>query len=75
MMKKFLSCSLVNTCPALPNPAGGSVDVLGNTPGDMAIYSCNANFVLDGEESRVCGLDGEWEGVEPVCEGMYGAIS
>ena len=59
----------VITCPALAHPDNGNVNQLGNTPGGLAIYSCNNNFELSGEMSRRCGLDGQWEGEAPLCEG------
>lgn len=58
------------TCPPLPNPADGSVEVLDNTPGGRANYSCNQGFVLVGELSRVCGTEGEWQEEQPSCQGL-----
>ena len=55
------------TCPSLPNPGNGIVDVRGNQPGDTAVYSCNPGFTLDGEGARTCVEDGEWSGDEPTC--------
>lgn len=46
------------------------MDVRDNTPGGVAVYSCNSGFSLAGNDSRVCGQDGEWEGEPPVCEGL-----
>ena len=46
------------------------MEVSGLTPGNTATYSCDIGFELQGNEStRECGPDGEWEGVEPVCQG------
>ena len=63
------SCSLV-TCPVLPDPEGGVVELQGTSPGDEAVYNCsNSSLDLVGQEIRVCGEDGEWQGEAPICEG------
>ena len=64
-------CSPV-TCPVLSNPEGGVVELQGMSPGDEAVYSCNnSSLNLIGQDIRVCGEDGEWEGEAPICEGLY----
>lgn len=59
----------VITCPEVLPPVNGLVTQLGNTPGDLAIYSCIGIFEPSGETLRRCGPDGQWEGEAPRCEG------
>ena len=56
-------------CPTVTRPENGNVNQFGNTPGDLAIYSCDDNFELSGETMRTCGQDGQWEGEAPLCKG------
>jgi hypothetical protein len=32
-------------------------------------YTCNSIYKLNGPSHRTCGLNGEWTGVTPTCEG------
>ncbi len=35
-------------------------------------YSCNTGFILlSGDVRRMCLADGNWDGVQPVCQGMF----
>ncbi len=35
-------------------------------------YSCNTGFMLmSGNVGRMCLADGNWDGVQPVCQGMF----
>ncbi len=57
-------------CPTLSAPANGSVDRTSGAPGEVAIYSCDAGFILTGNEGtdrRVCQADRTWTGSEPTC--------
>lgn len=62
---------LVVTCPALVNPENGMVNVLNNTIGGTAVYSCAVGFNLTADSTLICGRDGEWVGEIPACEGGY----
>ena len=53
------------------NPANGVVIVTGNSVGDTAIYSCDANFELLGRRTLICGDDGQWSREQPVCIRKY----
>ena len=33
-----------------------------------ALYTCDENYTLVGDEVRVCSDDGKWNGSEPRCE-------
>ena len=57
----------VITCPALTPPDNGNVNQLGNTPGGLALYTCNDNFEPSDETFRECGPDGQWTGEAPLC--------
>ena len=37
-------------------------------PGGVANYTCDPGFILVGDRTRICGSDGTWSGVPPVCE-------
>ena len=51
--------------PVDPENGGVSFDRL--TLGGIATFVCEDDFRLEGDESRVCELDGEWSGEEPIC--------
>lgn len=40
--------------------------------GRLNSYVCmlNSRYYLIGQNTRICLTDGEWDGREPVCEGM-----
>jgi hypothetical protein len=54
-------------CPALDNPAGGSVAALGLTTGSVATYMCNLGMTLKGATTRTCQADGTWSDAAPSC--------
>lgn len=35
--------------------------------GDMAWYTCDYDFILNGQEQRTCEGNGTWSGPEPTC--------
>ena len=35
--------------------------------GDMAVYSCDQGYHLNGSEIRVCQNTSEWTGDYPIC--------
>ena len=48
----------------------GRVDTsAGISIGDVARYSCDAGYTLNGAAERTCHADGQWNGTEPTCEG------
>ncbi len=48
--------------------ANGTVNLAGGTTyGSVVTYDCNPGFVLYGASTRVCSVDGNWSGPEPVC--------
>lgn len=55
-------------CPDLADPPHGAVETVGEGEGSLAMYSCDAGFVLSGEEVLVCGEDGKWNSTPPACE-------
>ena len=55
-------------CGALDNPLNGVVETpQGTILSNLAIYSCNINFVTDDISIRICQENGEWSGVPPTC--------
>ena len=56
-------------CTALENPNNGVVTTTGQRPGDLASYSCNEGYIIQGDDTRVCQNSGEWSGDAPTCTG------
>ena len=50
-------------------PSNGHVDTSAGTSfGDVARYSCNTGYTLNGPAERACHANGEWSGSAPTCE-------
>ena len=45
----------------------------GNTPGSLALYQCNDGYEIasDVSNTRTCGDDGQWSGVDITCAGIH----
>ena len=58
------------TCPQLAAPVNGEVAVSGSNPGDTASYTCISSYSVTprNSELRTCQRNGEWTGVDPICE-------
>ena len=41
----------------------------GTSFGDVARYSCDTGYTLNGPAERTCQADGRWNGSVPTCEG------
>ena len=52
-------------CPALSSPAKGLVTMNEG----LAMYKCNATYVIEGSIVRYCSDDGQWSGEQPICKG------
>ena len=69
------SFSHTETCPALSDPADGSVSfsqtplaVSGHyLPGTVASFSCGLGFVIVGDSTSVCQSDTTWTNSQPDC--------
>ena len=48
------------------SPENGDVNFNTTTFGSVVTYSCAENFVLVGDEERLCKLEG-WTGSNPTC--------
>ena len=63
------------SCADLPTIANGMITYSPSTSprleGAEATYSCVANYAMVGVDTRICGSEGEWNGVEPVCIGKF----
>ena len=59
----------IGLCPRnkLSNPANGTVMVTGLTEGSNAVYTCESDYQLSGEQIRTCLSNGTWRGEEPTC--------
>ncbi len=67
--------SLVVCAALVPIPFGHIsyyiVDTTIVQPGDVASYSCDTLYTLQGTEHRICLRNGTWSGMEPECVGKY----
>ena len=54
-------------CPALSNPASGTVSVGGYAVGDTATYTCSTGYLLSGDATRTCQAGNTWTGSQPTC--------
>ena len=64
----FLSLFLAD-CPALTEPAHGTVDVSTDRQiGDIANYTCIGGYDLTGDSTRNCLANSSWSGSEPTCQ-------
>ena len=61
-------------CELLSDPDNGDVSHQFPVLGTIARYSCDFDFVLIGEDNRVCSENGSWSGMEPTCEGKKIAL-
>ena len=57
----------ISECGPLDQPCNGHVDSSGVLPGDVANYSCETGYELQGESSRTCLDNWEWDGIAPCC--------
>ena len=65
-----ISISVGVSCVQLDDPSNGHVNTSAGTSfGDVARYSCDAGYTLNGTSERTCQADGQWNGTEPTCEG------
>ena len=56
-----------STCTTLDDPANGEIiDTFSYNDGDVAVYSCNAGFELQGGSTRTC-TNGRWSGTAITC--------
>eukprot|EP00731_Ephydatia_muelleri_P030228 Em0021g751a len=62
------TCDLGTRCSFPSSPANGKVDASSTAVGSIARYTCNAGFVLQGLEARVCQSGGQWTGADPSCQ-------
>ena len=60
-------CGFSPGCGDLSNPKDGSVSTDKTTVGGTATYSCNTGFELDGDTTRTCQNDRNWNGSAPLC--------
>lgn len=58
-------------CGTPENISNGNVMLPSNATyyGGLALYTCNANFELDGVSRRLCQENGTWSSDAPKCKG------
>ena len=56
-------------CNLLDGPSNGSVSPRTGNFGDVAKYSCDTGYTLNGPAERTCQADGQWNGSVPTCKG------
>lgn len=59
---------LFDWCPDPPNISGGVVSVSGKRTGSKATYTCQAGYIIFGQQELTCSIGGEWSGKPPVCK-------
>ena len=44
--------------------------------GFTASYTCDFGYTLEGEDSRICQIDGNWSGSQPDCtlDALFGSV-
>ena len=60
--------SVVVSCGLPDVPGNGSVNTSTGNVGDVARYSCDTGYTLNGTAERTCQADGQWNGSVPKCE-------
>ena len=57
------------SCGQPEAPSNGRVNTSAGTSfGDVARYSCDTGYTLNGPAERTCQADGQWNGSVPTCE-------
>ena len=60
------------SCGQLDRPSNGRVNTSAGTSfGDVARYSCDRRYTLNGTAERTCQADGRWNGSVPTCDSEY----
>ena len=59
-------------CSQLVDPSNGHVDTsAGTSYGDVARYSCDRGYTLNGPAQRTCQPNRQWSGSAPTCESEW----
>ena len=65
----FDKLSVGVSCGQPDSPSNGHVNTSAGTSfGDVARYSCDTGYTLNGPAERTCQADGQWNGSVPTCE-------
>lgn len=68
----LICCGTEIMCAPLENPKNGGVILNNGTVyGAQAHYNCDNNFLLKGNNSRICQIDGNWSGKMPKCKSWH----
>ena len=67
----YLPYFIVVDCGSLASPKFGQVVISGTTFGSTATYSCQKGYILVGDSTRVCQVNGQWSGDAPTCKSMF----
>ena len=65
----YVIFSVEVSCGQLVDPSNGRVNTSAGTSfGDVARYSCDTGYTLNGTAERTCLAKREWNGSVPTCE-------
>ena len=78
-MRKQLICffDLLVPCPLLSHPINGMIECSLGDNGvpsyeDTCSFTCNTDYHLTGNDTRICQKDGNWNGSDAICnEGKW----
>lgn len=63
-----LTCTITAAeCPNLDNIDNGQVSSPSNLENSVATYTCNTDYSLLTDSTRMCQSDGTWSGSTPIC--------
>ena len=64
-----ISCGPLSVTANAPGGLTLQFSIPTTSVGTRAVYSCNSSgYQVVGNAQRVCGVDGNWSGVEPQCQ-------
>ena len=64
----MIPCMDLNDVPTNGYISYSDGTVNSRTAGTVATYSCDTGYLLVGDTTRVCQVDGTWDSTSPICE-------
>jgi len=71
VLLKFMHFVTGNCNAPPPSIDNGSVTVLFYNKSHIANYSCDENYVMEGDKLLVCNSKGSWSGITPKCGKLF----